>query len=98
MKKRKGLIPGNERAPGSLFDVVSLVEHQECVQIGETVEQVYAWFKQHPHEFAAVVDGHAYAGLVSRGQLGFLLGTRFGFTLYSRHPIQEHRHILLPHW
>ena len=93
MKKRKGLIPGKERAPGSLFDVVSLVEHQECVQIGETVEQVYAWFKQHPHEFAAVVDGHAYAGLVSRGQLGFLLGTRFGFTLYSRHPIQEH---LLP--
>ncbi len=93
MKKRKGLIPGKERAPGSLFDVVSLVEHQECVQIGETVEQVSAWFKQHPHEFAAVVDGHAYAGLLSRGQLGFLLGTRFGFTLYSRHPIQEH---LLP--
>jgi len=93
MRKRKGLSSAKERTPGSLFEVVSLVEHQECVQIGDTVEQVSAWFKLHPHEFAAVLDGHTYVGLVSRGQLGFLLGTRFGFTLYSRHPIQEH---LLP--
>ncbi len=93
MGKRKSLNPGKEMTPGSLFDVVSLVEHQECVQIRETVEQVYVWFKRHPHEFAAVVDGHSYAGLVSRGQLGFLLGTRFGFTLYSHHPIMDH---LLP--
>ncbi len=90
MGKRKSLIPGKEITPGSLFEVVSLVDHQECVQIGQTVEQVFVWFNRHPYEFAAVLDGHAYAGLVSRGQLGFLLGTRFGFTLYSLHPIQEH--------
>jgi two-component system NtrC family sensor kinase len=32
-------------------------------------------------------------GLVSRGQLGYLLGTRFGFALHSERPIQNH---LLP--
>jgi len=76
--------------PESLVD---LVDHRECVQIGETVEQVHERFRHHPHEFAAVVDGETYAGLISRGHLGYLLGTRFGFTLHSRHLIQEH---LLP--
>lgn len=61
--------------------------------MGETLERVHEWFRHHPHEFAAVVDGDLYAGLISRGHLGFLLGTRFGFTLHSRHLIQEH---LLP--
>jgi two-component system NtrC family sensor kinase len=73
--------------------LASLIDHRECVQIGATVEQVYERFRHHPHEFAAVVDGETYAGLISRGHLGFLLGTRFGFTLHSRHLIQEH---LLP--
>jgi two-component system NtrC family sensor kinase len=76
-----------------LVSLIAMVDHQECVQVGETVEHVHEWFRHHPHEFAAVVDGGTYAGLISRGHLGFLLGTRFGFTLHSRHLIQEH---LLP--
>lgn len=72
------------------FPLASLVDHQECVQVGESLERVHEWFQHHPHEFAAVVDGDLYTGLISRGHLGFLLGTRFGFTLHSRHLIQEH--------
>jgi len=87
----------NIKAPGAqgplTIDPVTLVDHQECVQIHQTVEQVYDQFRHHPHEFAAVLEGTSYVGLISRGHLGFLLGTRYGFTLHSRHLIREH---LLP--
>ena len=72
------------------MDWTALVEHQESVQAGLTVEEVNDRFRGHGHEYAAVVDGENYVGLVSRGQLGSLLGTRFGFTLHSRHQIQDH--------
>jgi len=96
MQLRKGLAWRATEAQDPLIDRVSpiaLIDHQESVQVGETLEQVFEWFRHHPQEFAAVVDGGAYAGLISRGHLGALLGTRFGFTLHSRHLIQEH---LLP--
>ncbi|HJV48019.1 MAG TPA: ATP-binding protein [Geothrix sp.] len=78
------------RTPGNPIDPVSLVDHQECVPFDQTVEQAFEHFRHHPHEFAAVVEGDRYVGLISRGHLGLLLGTRFGFTLHSRHRIQEH--------
>ena len=96
MPPRKGLAWKASHPQDHLIDQVSpiaLIDHQECVQVGQTLEQVHEWFRHHPHEFAAVLDGGTYAGLISRGHLGFLLGTRFGFTLHSRHLIQEH---LLP--
>lgn len=99
MQRIKGLSYRARKAQDHLNDqvhlvsLISMVDHQECVQVGETVEQVHEWFRHHPHDFAAVVDGGIYAGLISRGHLGFLLGTRFGFTLHSRHLIQQH---LLP--
>ena len=96
MQRRKGFAWKASQSQDHLIDrvsPVSLVDHRECVEIGQTVEQVYERFRHHPHEYAAVVDDGVYAGLISRGHLGFLLGTRFGFTLHSRHSIQQH---LLP--
>jgi two-component system NtrC family sensor kinase len=61
--------------------------------MGLTVDQVYRLLRDKPKSFAAVVDGGIYKGLVSRGHLGILLGTRYGFALHSEHPIQDH---LLP--
>lgn len=87
---------GNEVAPGGppgKLDLAALVDHQEHVQHGRTVDEVYRALQDNPHGFVAVVDGGRYLGMVSRGQLGILLGTRFGFALHSGHPIQEH---LLP--
>jgi len=75
------------------MNLVSLVDHHESVWAGQTVDQVYRTLRDHPHGFAAVVDGGMYKGLVSRGQLGILLGTRYGFALHSGHLIQDH---LLP--
>lgn len=73
--------------------LVALVDHQEAVRLDQTVDQVYRILRDQPHAFAAVVDGGFYKGLVSRGHLGILLGTRFGFALHSGHLIHEH---LLP--
>jgi two-component system NtrC family sensor kinase len=70
------------------------VDHRESVQVGLTVERVNERFRNHPKSFMAVLDGEAYAGMVSRGHLGALLGSRFGFALLARHLIQEH---LIPH-
>jgi two-component system NtrC family sensor kinase len=74
-------------------DVATLVDHRESVQTGQTVDQIYRVLRDQPHAFVAVVDRGIYKGLVSRGHLGILLGTRFGFALHSGHLIQEH---LLP--
>lgn len=90
MPRGKGLTWRASGAQGVPVDPSTLVDHHECVQTGETVEQVHERFRHHPHEFVAVVDGQDYAGLISRGHLGFLLGTRFGFTLHGRHLIQEY--------
>lgn len=79
--------------PGDPMNLAALVDHQESIQSGQTVDQVYRILRGHPHAFAAVVDGGAYQGLVSRGHLGILLGTRYGFALHSEHLIQDH---LLP--
>jgi two-component system NtrC family sensor kinase len=94
MPRGHGLTPKAPDVRGESIELLSLVDHLEAVQIGESVEHVHDRFRHHPHEFAAVLDGGTYSGLISRGHLGFLLGTRFGFTLHSRHLIQEH---LLPH-
>ncbi len=73
--------------------MATLVDHRESVQTGQTVDQIYRVLRDQPHAFVAVVDRGIYKGLVSRGHLGILLGTRFGFALHSGHLIQEH---LLP--
>ena len=65
-------------------DLAELVDHRESVQATETVENVYTWFKEHQQEYIGVLEGRRLLGLVSRGQIGFLLGARFGFAIYGR--------------
>src|SRR3981081_2550132 len=72
------------------MDLLQLVEHQELVQATETVEHVYQWFHKHHQEYVGVVSGRRLLGMVSRGQLGFLLGARYGFAVYSRQAIENH--------
>ena len=74
-------------------DLVDLIEHRLAVPSGMTVSEVYEHFQKEPHEFMAVTDGERMLGMVSRGQVGFLLGARFGVAVYGRKPIGEH---LLP--
>jgi signal transduction histidine kinase/CBS domain-containing protein len=74
-------------------DLLSLVGHRESVCAEMTVETAFEGFRRHAREFVAVIEGGRFLGLISRGQLGLLLGTRYGFSVHSRHPVREH---LLP--
>lgn len=75
-------------------DLAGLIEHQAAVPPTHTVSAVYEFFQKVPHEFLAVVDDGHMLGMVSRGHVGFLLGSRFGFAVYGRQSIGQH---LLPH-
>jgi len=73
-----------------LSDLIQLVDHQEAVQTTETVEHVYDWFQKHRQEYIGVLRDKQFVGLVSRGQVGFLLGARYGYAIYGRQPIGSH--------
>jgi signal transduction histidine kinase/ActR/RegA family two-component response regulator len=85
--------PREDPHAGDPPDLSALVAHWEKVQAAATVEQVLETFRHHGQAFAAVVEGARFLGLVSRGQLGGMVGSRFGFALHSRHAIRHH---LLP--
>jgi signal transduction histidine kinase/ActR/RegA family two-component response regulator len=71
-------------------DLFSLIEHQECVDSNTSLELVYESFQRHHHEYVAVISKGLLIGMISRGQIGFLLGSRFGFAVYSRYPVSSH--------
>ena len=50
-------------------------------------------FEKHNVAFIAVLEDQHLAGMCSRWQIGMLLGSRYGFSLFSRKPVREH---LLP--
>jgi two-component system NtrC family sensor kinase len=69
--------------------LADLVEHREAVTAAEAVVDVYERFKKLPHEFLGVMDHNRLVGMVSRGQVGFLLGARFGGAIFGRQPIGQ---------
>ncbi len=69
------------------FDLARIVEHQRAVPAQQPLEAVYNAFRQHEHEFVAVTENGRYIGTTSRGHVGFLLGARFGFSLYAKQPV-----------
>ncbi len=83
-------IAGEERPTVEQIDIVSQIEHAECVPATMTLDAVYEDFRIHGREFAGVVDGRRLVGIVSRGHVGFLLGARYGFAIYGRRPVGQH--------
>ncbi|MFA6546942.1 MAG: ATP-binding protein [Limisphaerales bacterium] len=81
------------------LDLETLVGHRESVDAETAVESVYQHFQVHPHEYLGVTREGRVAGLVSRGHIGFLLGSRFGFAVYGRQPVGGHllaQHLCVP--
>ncbi len=56
----------------------------------ETAQQL---FSTHAMEFVAALEGGRPVGLCARRQVGIVLGSRFGFSLFARNPV---RNYLLP--
>jgi signal transduction histidine kinase/ActR/RegA family two-component response regulator len=82
------------------INLTELVEHQGMVSPTMSVADVYEFFQGRPHEFLAVTADGKVLGMVSRGQVGFLLGARFGLAVYGRQPIRQHmlpQHLCIRH-
>ncbi len=76
-----------------LPEPIALVEQAESIEATSTVEQAYETFRRHEHEFVGVLEEGRFLGVVSRGQISFLLGSRFGFSLHGRQLVRDY---LLP--
>lgn len=79
--------------PGKAVDLRSLVGHQFRLAASASLEEALQFFSSHDLELAAVLDDERVVGLCARRQIGTALGSRFGFSLFSRNPVREH---LLP--
>src|SRR5262245_42291581 len=65
----------------------SLVHQRETVEASTPLEVAYRAFRERGVDYMAVVVNGAVTGLCSRGQVGFVMGSRFGFSLYSQSPV-----------
>jgi signal transduction histidine kinase len=82
---RDGEAPGIERT-----DLFSLVKHQERAEAGTSLGEVYQQFQSHQQDYCAVVEAGKVVGLCSRAHLGFLMGHRYGFAIYSKESVRQH--------
>jgi len=72
------------------IDLLTLVEHRESVNASDRMEDVYRYFEQHGNKFVGVISGEKLIGLASGAKVGFLLGSRYGFSVYGRKPMRSH--------
>ncbi|MGD1087028.1 MAG: ATP-binding protein [Verrucomicrobiota bacterium] len=70
--------------------MLTLVRHQERVEAHTALGEVYQLFQAHQQDFCAVIDAGRVVGLCSRAHLGFLMGHRYGFAIYSKFHVREH--------
>lgn len=66
----------------------SLVHHRASLEADTELESALAAFRAHAVDYMAVVANGRVIGLCSRGQIGFIMGSRFGFALYSNSAVQ----------
>src|SRR5580692_5239045 len=72
----------------------SLVSHQLSLPADTPLEATQKFFGSHDLEFVAVVENGRAIGLCARRQIGIVLGSRYGFSLFSRNPVRDY---LVPH-
>jgi serine phosphatase RsbU (regulator of sigma subunit) len=68
-------------------DLRDLVAHCTSVSASCTLEQVHELFSTHAVEFMAVLDGDNLIGMCARREIGMLLGSRYGFSLFGRRSV-----------
>ncbi len=85
----KDFAAGEPPGPGAgSIKLESLVHHRESVPYGTRLEEVQQRFRAMPVDFMAVVREGEVIGICSRGQVGFIMGSRFGFAIYSKDTIE----------
>jgi serine phosphatase RsbU (regulator of sigma subunit) len=79
--------------PRSLADLRVLLNHRISLTGDTSLEEAQKFFGSRDLEFIAVVDNGRTIGLCARRRIGIALGSRYGFSLFSRNPV---RHYLVP--
>jgi PAS domain S-box-containing protein len=72
------------------IDLYDLVTHSDFVESETRLDEVYEVFKKNGHEYMAVVENGALLGLCSKTEIGFLMGSRFGFAVMGKKSVKEH--------
>jgi len=67
-----------------------MISHQLSVQSYESLEQVALSMRSHSHEYVAVLERSKAVGFISRGKIGFLMGQRYGFAVFSKQVTSQH--------
>jgi serine phosphatase RsbU (regulator of sigma subunit) len=78
---------------GKGIDLRAFVGHRLWLAANTSLEEAQQFFTSTELEFVAVLEGGRVLGLCARRQIGIALGSRFGFSLFSRNPVREY---LLP--
>ena len=73
-----------------VIDYREIVGHKSCVWAEQTIGEVVQVFAQHDFDFMAVLDGNTVLGLCSKRDVGILLGSKYGFSLFANRPIRNH--------
>ena len=68
----------------------SLIGHSHAIASTTPLEGVQKAFTQHRFKFMAVEENGRAIGLCSRDKLNEKLGSRFGFSIYAKHPARDH--------
>ena len=71
-------------------DLVDLIDHRHSVQAYQTVGQVFEVFAKHRFEYMAVLEGDHLLGICCKRDMGMLLGSQYGFSLFAQKPIRDH--------
>ena len=73
-----------------VIDYREIVGHKSCVWADQTIGEVVQVFAHHDFDFMAVLDGNAVLGLCSKRDVGILLCSKYGFSLFANRPIRDH--------
>ena len=71
-------------------DLRDLISHTTTVDASCVLEKVYDLFSTHSVEFMAVLDEDRLVGMCARREIGMLLGSRYGFSLFGRRPVARY--------
>jgi sigma-B regulation protein RsbU (phosphoserine phosphatase) len=91
-RRLPSLLTGSGRIFSSAaeVDLRELVGHNTTVEASARIEDVSRTLADSAVDFLAVTEDGTLVGMCSRRELGILLGSRYGFSLWARHPIREH--------
>ncbi len=71
-------------------DLRDLISHRFWVQANQKLGLVFQSFTNHDFDYMTVLENGAALGLCSRRDIGMLLGSQYGFSLFASKPVREH--------